>query len=303
MEKVLNKQSTTIGFIGLGKMGAPICENILNSGFDVIVFNRTHSKTKYYLDKGAKVAQSIRDLVMVSDVIISCVCDEDCLISICDGDDGFLDCSIRDKIHISLTSIKPSTAEILQHEHNKCGAYYISAPIIGVPALAKVGKLKTFISGESSKVGFIIPLVQSYTSEIIIFNDDAKIASSIYFCANYLITNQITLMGEIFTYAEKSNLSRDQALTMIEGFFGGSDVLMSYAHKIYERDIETIEVDLIAGLKDVLMLENDFESKRVRSGSIQTAKENLCIAASLVDGEGEQDWIVATEISRRHAGL
>ena len=47
-----------IGWIGLGKMGVPMSQNLIKKGYSVTVYNRTKDKTKALADAGAKVADS-----------------------------------------------------------------------------------------------------------------------------------------------------------------------------------------------------------------------------------------------------
>ena len=46
--------SKTVGFIGLGVMGASMAEHLLDGGYELVVFNRTKEKAEPLLAKGAK---------------------------------------------------------------------------------------------------------------------------------------------------------------------------------------------------------------------------------------------------------
>src|SRR5436305_13425489 len=59
-----------IGFIGLGNMGAPMASNLLKAGFPVVVWNRTESKARPLVEKGATWADGPRHLAEKSDVVI-----------------------------------------------------------------------------------------------------------------------------------------------------------------------------------------------------------------------------------------
>jgi 6-phosphogluconate dehydrogenase len=51
-----------IGFIGLGRMGANLAENMRDNGFDVAVYNRSYSKTEKMIAKGFEGYSSIEEL-------------------------------------------------------------------------------------------------------------------------------------------------------------------------------------------------------------------------------------------------
>lgn len=52
-----------IGFIGLGRMGFPMCERLLKHGIEVVAYNRSVDKTKELSKKGAIKAESFKELV------------------------------------------------------------------------------------------------------------------------------------------------------------------------------------------------------------------------------------------------
>lgn len=63
------------GFIGLGIMGSGIVKNLLNSGHDVCVYNRTHDKTEKFEAAGAAVMLTPSDVIERADITFSCVSD------------------------------------------------------------------------------------------------------------------------------------------------------------------------------------------------------------------------------------
>jgi 2-hydroxy-3-oxopropionate reductase len=63
--------SKKIGFIGIGLMGLPMAKNILKSGFDLKVFNRSQNKAEPLKEFGAEISTSIDDVVKDSDVVIT----------------------------------------------------------------------------------------------------------------------------------------------------------------------------------------------------------------------------------------
>lgn len=51
-----------IGFVGLGKMGAPMATNLINAGHEVYVYNRTYAKAEALAKLGAHAVHNIDDL-------------------------------------------------------------------------------------------------------------------------------------------------------------------------------------------------------------------------------------------------
>ena len=62
-----------VGFIGLGKMGAGICSNIVKNGIDVVVYDINPASVRKFVDMGASSAATVKELAAQVDVCITCV--------------------------------------------------------------------------------------------------------------------------------------------------------------------------------------------------------------------------------------
>ena len=51
-----------VGFIGLGKMGAGICSNIVKNGIDVVVYDINPASVRKFVDMGASSAATVKEL-------------------------------------------------------------------------------------------------------------------------------------------------------------------------------------------------------------------------------------------------
>ena len=69
----MKTEKPVIGFIGLGVMGNSMASNILKAGYDLLVYNRTKSKSDSLVAKGAKWKDSPADIAVNSDLVISMV--------------------------------------------------------------------------------------------------------------------------------------------------------------------------------------------------------------------------------------
>ena len=297
----MHKKTIRVGFIGLGKMGSGICANIQRAGYDLTVYNRTLAKTQPFAEKGAKVASSIKELVAQTDVIFSSLLDDKSVLDLCHGEEGILASLTENKIHVGLTTIQPATADALKSAHQQQGCHYIAAPVVGRPDAAAAGQLITFLAGDLEAIERIQPIINSYTVKQVSVGETARSANAMKICVNYMAMTQLAMLGEIFTYAEKSELDKAKVLTITKMFFSDNQAMRGYAEKIANRDFDTVGFDLSAGLKDALIFETAFTASGVKPSTILGAKDNL-IAANQ-NGLGDKDWSALTEVSRMLAGL
>jgi 3-hydroxyisobutyrate dehydrogenase-like beta-hydroxyacid dehydrogenase len=62
-----------VGFIGLGIMGTGMANNLLKSGRNLVVWNRSPEKLKSFAALGATIADTPRAVVEMCDVTYSCL--------------------------------------------------------------------------------------------------------------------------------------------------------------------------------------------------------------------------------------
>ena len=80
-----------VSFIGLGVMGFPMAAHLVKAGFEVTVFNRTHSKALDWADKHqGKAAESVAECVAEADVVLVCVGNDDDVRSMTTSEAGAL---------------------------------------------------------------------------------------------------------------------------------------------------------------------------------------------------------------------
>jgi 3-hydroxyisobutyrate dehydrogenase-like beta-hydroxyacid dehydrogenase len=203
-------------------------------------------------------------------------------------------------IHIGLTTISVKTSEKLEKLHKEKGCIYLAGPVMGRPDAAESGKLRTFMSGDQSAIERCEDLVKSYTAGIIKLGDSAREAASMKICGNYVAITQIEMMGEIYTFAEKSGLNLDLIQMVFHGMFT-EPTLQMYAAKIKSRDFDDAGFEALGGLKDVMIFEEAFTDVGVIPGIAKVVKDKL--VSVVARGMGNKDWSATYEITRLLAGL
>ena len=136
-----------IGWIGLGKMGIPMSQNLLKAGYPLTVYNRTKEKTKELAGAGAKVADSIKALAAGVDVVISMISDDPVLEAVSKGEGGAFEGAKSGAIYIDMSTVSPAASARVAAVADKKGIKYLRAPVSGSTALAQAATLTIFASG------------------------------------------------------------------------------------------------------------------------------------------------------------
>src|SRR5437879_1829392 len=105
----MNTRSSVIGFIGLGAMGSRMVKRLIAAGFKLVVFDRTREKAQASAAQGAAVAPSARTLAMDSEVIMSCLSNDEAVRSIYEGDNGVISSAKAGSIVVEMSTVSPET--------------------------------------------------------------------------------------------------------------------------------------------------------------------------------------------------
>jgi 3-hydroxyisobutyrate dehydrogenase-like beta-hydroxyacid dehydrogenase len=290
-----------VAFIGLGNMGAGIARNIMRSGFNLTVYNRTEAKMKPFIDAGATPARSPKEAAAGADIVITSLMGDDSVLSVLEGETGLLAGMKPGAIHVGTSTVSPACAMRLAKMHAQHGSHYLSAPVLGRPDVANAGQLVTFVAGEAEAIERCGPLFGAYTRMVRKIPGEQRLANVTKLCANYAAASVIELMGQIYTFADKCGVD----LGMLEDLFQATWAhpgLKEYATQIRIRSFDSSDgFAMSGGLKDVELMLRASENEGVALEFAQIIKRKMLEAIN--GGMSDLDWSGTYEITRRDAGL
>lgn len=278
-----------IGFIGLGHLGTPIAENILQKTKRLSVYNRTASKTQPLVERGAVVCRSVKELAQKCDIVFSVVSDDGAVNDITKGDNGIAQNLKEQGIHICVSTILPETAKELAQVHKQFNNHYIAAPVMGRPEAARAGKLNFLVSGEHAIIEIIKPLLQQAGGiGIWEFGNEPEAANVAKLCTNFLIVSAIESMAEGINLAQKSGIDSTTWISMITQTLFAAPVYINYSNILLKEIFQPAGFALKLGLKDVnLVIRQSTEvNAQMPIGKLMQQRLNKCVE----DGLGDHDW-------------
>ncbi len=244
--------STKIGFIGLGSLGTPIAMNLLESGHELYVYNRTKAKAEPLAAKDAIVCESVAALAKQVNIVFTIVSDDAALKSICEGDDGLLNNLQKESIHVSMSTILPQTAADLASLHQKNNQHYLASPVFGRPEAAVAKKLNFAFSGEENIRNQIESLLKDAGAiGVWDFGDNISAANTIKLCGNFLIASALEAIGESINLAIKSGIDAKQMWNMFSQTLFNAPVYINYSNIILQQKFEPAAFTMKLGLKDI----------------------------------------------------
>ncbi|GLO61116.1 3-hydroxyisobutyrate dehydrogenase [Vibrio sp. MACH09] len=139
-----------ITFIGLGNMGGPMAENLINAQFNVTVYDLNPLALEKAISLGAKGADSIQHAVDNADVVITMLPASQHVQTVYFSPDGVLANVSSGTLLIDSSTIDPATARDVASKAEQQGFDFVDAPVSGGVSGASAGTL-TFIVGGSQR--------------------------------------------------------------------------------------------------------------------------------------------------------
>jgi 3-hydroxyisobutyrate dehydrogenase-like beta-hydroxyacid dehydrogenase len=138
----------SVGFVGLGLMGAPMAANVARAGFPLTVFNRTREKAASLAALGAEIATTPAELAGRSQVVITMLTDAAAVELMLRGQGGLLAGGRPGTVLIDMSTVSPQQSCQLEAEVLTQGWLKLEAPVLGSTGPARQGTLEIVVGGE-----------------------------------------------------------------------------------------------------------------------------------------------------------
>jgi len=195
-----------IGFIGLGSMGAAIAKNLIESGHDVRVFNRSPARAEPLRKAGAAVAATPAQAAHSASVVFTMVADDAALASVTFGEAGIAAGLKPGALHISMSTIGVATAQDLTARHREAGLGFVSATVFGRPDAATARKLFIMTAGADEHLKVAVPLLEQLGQSVGIVGADPSQANLVKLIGNFMLSVIIETLGEACAVAGKAGI-------------------------------------------------------------------------------------------------
>lgn len=285
-----------IGFIGIGSMGAAMVPNLVKAGHKVSVWNRSSAAAEAI---GSVTVLSSPAAAFEKDAVVTMLSDDAAVRSVI-IDSNVLASARKDCVHVVMATISPAIVEELQELHRNAGIAYMSAPVLGIPAVAAKGELNILAAGDVEAVAKVQPIFEALGKKTWHLGDDPKHANVAKIAANMMITLAIESMGEATALTESYGLKAGDFLEVVT-----NTVFASPSYKRYGGNIASDSYEpgfkLTLGLKDVSLALDAAAAKHAVLPAVEIVRENMVQAVD--QGLGSKDWSALAKTTRRRAGL
>ncbi|HEY8158933.1 MAG TPA: NAD(P)-dependent oxidoreductase [Methylobacter sp.] len=241
----------TLGFIGIGLMGKPMTLRLLDAGFNVNVWNRSHKKLQPVTDAGAKACASVAELVRSSEVIILCLADTAVVETVVRND--ILASGTAGKLLIDLSSIHPeNTRQLAALLHKKCGMGWVDAPVSGGVAGAELGNLAIMAGGNAEHIDIarivLAPLYKQLTHM-----GEIGCGQITKICNQMIVSCNVLVIAEMMALAKQAGVDAEQIPAALAGGFADSKPLQITGAEMATEAFGPVKWRVKTLLKDLSM--------------------------------------------------
>lgn len=250
--KTIRPSNLKFGFLGLGFMGQRLLKNLLNSGHQVTIWNRSKDKCKQFLDAGATLAaETPADVVAGSDIVFSCLANPQATKEIVFGSFGVLAEMDSSKALVEMSSIDPETSNDISEAIIARGGRYLEAPpIANGKKAAEEGDLIIVVAGERSLYEDCSSCFQSMAKQTFFLGHQVGYASKMNLILSTLYGTVVGAIAECCALVERSDLQLKSLQEILKLSVMNSPLTEYMMDKIIQQD-NSVNMPLFQLQKDL----------------------------------------------------
>ncbi len=292
------RDTGTLGWIGLGRMGGALAERLASSGHDISGYNRTRSKVEHLAGAGVKLVDLPADLAD-RDVVFTMVSTASDLMMVLTGEGGLLTGASKPSILVDLSTVSPDESEAVRKLLAKHGIEMLVLPVSGNDVVVRAGKLSVIASGPRATFDRIEPILRDFGRDLT-YVGEGDVARIIKICHNLFLGLVYEGLAETALLAEKHGIPRHLFMQVINRSVMGS-TFSGYKTPVIAN------LDFNVTFTNTLMLKDfDLGLKAAAAHGLPlpaTAAAREVTAEMVATGRGEEDFTAVLDLLARRAGM
>lgn len=288
-----------IGFIGLGRMGTGMAENLLAAGHEVTVYNRTHAKAEPLAAKGARIADTPAQACK-GEAVMTMLANDAAVEEIVTEPDGVVAGLAPGALHISSSTISVALSRRLAQVHADAGQRYIATTVFGRPDAAAAGKLFAIAAGSADAIKTAEPALAAVAQRTFIVGENPEASNLVKLSGNFLIANVIEALGEAIALVSKGGIDKHAYLDLLTSTLFSAPVYKTYGALIADEKFSPPGFAAPLGLKDVELALEAGDELRVPLPIASLLRDRFL--ALIANGGAELDWSAVGSLAAKDAG-
>jgi len=224
----------TIALLGIGLMGLPMARNLLQAGYPLNAWNRTHSKAATLEAEGANAIECRKQACASADIIISML-ENGPVVDEVLFDEAVIAACKPGTLIIDMSSIPPDMAKAHARKASAAGLHYLDAPVSGGTVGAEQATLSIMAGGETEQFERAMPIFEVLGKAATYIGPAGS--GQLAKCANQAIVGiTIGAVSEALLLAAEGGANPEAVREALLGGFASSRILELHGQRMLDRD-------------------------------------------------------------------
>lgn len=282
--------SARIGWIGMGKMGLPICVRLRDAGFQVKALCRNAAAEQTAAANGFEIARTIAETAKAADVVVSAISDDNALLDILFSAGGLNESLVAEQIFIDMSTVSPSASSRVAEALSRGGRVYLRAPVSGSTATAKQGALTALVSGPSGPFADLAEFFAAFTRKAFLVGAGEE-ARYLKLSINAMVGATSALLAEALRLARNGGMDIQTIMDVVAESAVASPLVQYKRAAVTTGDYKAA-FSVSQMLKDFDLIEEAASAKSCPMPLISSIRHTYQDAVSR--GLGDEDFFVLT---------
>lgn len=188
-----------LGFVGVGRMGGPMANRLLDAGYTLCVFDTSAEATAPLAARGATVAASAAEVGSAAEIVLISLPTPPIVQAVVTGEAGIL-AGTRVTTLIDLSTTGPSVAGVVAKAAAARGVAWVDSPVSGGVGGATKGTLAVMVSCPEATVPLVDPVLKTFGKTFYVGEKPglaqvAKLANNLLAAAALVLSSEAVVMG------------------------------------------------------------------------------------------------------------
>jgi 3-hydroxyisobutyrate dehydrogenase/2-hydroxy-3-oxopropionate reductase len=293
---------TTVAIVGTGRMGGAMARRLAETGFAVVLHNRTRERAAALaaaIGTAARVADTPADAAAAADVTITMLADDDAVRGAFDGADGLAAGARSGTVLVDMSTVLPDTIRSVADAVLATGAGLLDAPVSGSVPLAETGQLTIMVGGSPADLAVARPVLERLAKAVIHLGPLGS-GAVMKLAVNTVIYGLNGALAEGLALAEAAGVDRAVAYDVIAAGAAGAPFVDYKRNAFLDPDGAPVAFALELAEKDLRLITET--AAAVGQPLPQTAVNLELVRAASADDREDRDFAtVAVELRSRRA--
>jgi 3-hydroxyisobutyrate dehydrogenase len=280
-------QTSTVGFLGTGIMGAPMARNCGSAGLDVRGWNRTPEKARALTDAGVTPVDSPAEAVRGADAVVTMLTDGAAVEAVMAGDGGALAALDDEAVWLQMSTVGIAATEQLAALAREHRVGYVDAPVVGTRQPAEAGELLVLASGPEEVRGRAAAVFDAVGRATRWVGEEPGPASRLKLVFNGWLVSLMESLSETLAFSRAMGIPPEEFLAAIDGSPMNLPYAQTKGRAMAEMDFSEVAFPLRLAHKDARLVLAAAEAQDLDLPLMHTAEAQFARAEA--EGHGDED--------------